>query len=75
MADHELHKRRLSRNIGTGLGLAIVRHLVEAHGGAVWATSAGAGRGATFTVELPLLADGSSGAEIKARKSLKLEKA
>jgi hypothetical protein len=22
MADHELHQRRLSRNIGTGLGLA-----------------------------------------------------
>ncbi|MCY7347766.1 MAG: HAMP domain-containing histidine kinase [Pyrinomonadaceae bacterium] len=41
---------------GLGLGLAIVRHLVEAHGGTVTATSAGENLGATFTVELPLLA-------------------
>jgi signal transduction histidine kinase/ActR/RegA family two-component response regulator len=39
---------------GLGLGLSIVRHLVEMHGGAVRAASPGEGRGATFTVTLPL---------------------
>src|SRR5205823_10491961 len=40
---------------GLGLGLAIVRHIVELHGGSVHAKSAGAGKGAVFTVKLPLL--------------------
>ena len=39
---------------GLGLGLAIVRHIVELHGGSVHAESAGQGKGATFTVRLPL---------------------
>jgi PAS domain S-box-containing protein len=38
---------------GLGLGLAISRALVELHGGTIRAHSAGRGRGATFTVELP----------------------
>jgi PAS domain S-box-containing protein len=41
---------------GLGLGLAIVRHLVEAHGGTIRASSKGVGKGATFTVTFPLLA-------------------
>ena len=41
---------------GLGLGLAIVRHLVNVHGGKVRAESPGEGRGATFTVSLPLAA-------------------
>jgi signal transduction histidine kinase len=40
---------------GTGLGLYIVRNIVNDHGGSVWATSAGTGRGATFSVRLPRL--------------------
>jgi signal transduction histidine kinase/CheY-like chemotaxis protein len=43
------------RHGGLGLGLAIVQHLVELHGGRVSAVSEGKGRGATFTVTLPLL--------------------
>jgi PAS domain S-box-containing protein len=40
---------------GLGLGLAIVHHLVELHDGSVYASSEGEGKGATFTVQLPLL--------------------
>jgi len=37
---------------GLGLGLYLVRHVVEAHGGRVWAESDGEGRGATLVAEL-----------------------
>jgi signal transduction histidine kinase/CheY-like chemotaxis protein len=39
---------------GLGLGLSIVKHLAELHGGGVKAMSAGAGKGAEFTVWLPV---------------------
>jgi two-component system CheB/CheR fusion protein len=39
---------------GLGLGLAIAKATVEAHHGTLTAASSGRGRGATFTIELPL---------------------
>lgn len=41
---------------GLGLGLAIARHLIELHGGTIQASSDGEGRGATFTIQLPVMA-------------------
>jgi signal transduction histidine kinase len=41
-----------SRLPGSGLGLAIVKHIIEAHGGKVWAQSK-AGEGSIFTFQLP----------------------
>jgi two-component system CheB/CheR fusion protein len=39
---------------GLGVGLTLVRHIVELHGGSVWATSEGAGLGSELQVRLPL---------------------
>jgi PAS domain S-box-containing protein len=40
---------------GLGLGLAVARHVVELHGGTIEARSEGEGKGAVFTVVLPLV--------------------
>ena len=39
---------------GAGLGLYISRGIIAAHGGEIWASSAGPGHGSTFTFSLPL---------------------
>jgi len=49
---YRVDKARSREQGGTGLGLSIVKHIVQSHGGKVWATSA-PGRGATFFFTLP----------------------
>jgi two-component system sensor histidine kinase BaeS len=47
---------------GSGIGLTIARALVEAHGGRIWAESAGEGLGSTFQFTLPL--ENSNGSKV-----------
>ena len=48
---HGEEERQIS---GSGLGLAICKGIVEAHGGRIWAESAGPGQGTRFTFTLPV---------------------
>ncbi len=51
---YQVEDHMTRRHEGMGLGLAIVRAVAEAHGGRTWAESEGPGKGATFTLALPL---------------------
>ena len=53
---HQADSSSTRRSTGLGLGLSLVRHLVELHGGTVYAKSPGEGKGASFIINLPLRA-------------------
>jgi two-component system sensor histidine kinase BaeS len=51
---YRVDKSRTRSRGGSGIGLTIAKHLVEAHGGKLWAQSAGENKGSVFTFTLPL---------------------
>lgn len=51
---YRVDKSRSRVGGGSGIGLTIVKHLIEAHGGRVWAESQGTGLGSTFGFSLPV---------------------
>jgi histidine kinase len=52
---YRVDKSRSRAGGGSGIGLTIAKHLVEAHGGQIHATSPGPGQGSTFSFTLPVV--------------------
>jgi signal transduction histidine kinase len=51
---YRVDKSRSRPGGGSGIGLTIAKHLVEAHGGRIWAISSGPGQGSTFSFTLSI---------------------
>ncbi len=51
---YRVDKSRSRAGGGSGIGLTIAKHIVDAHGGRIWAESAGLRQGSTFSFTLPL---------------------
>ena len=51
---YRVDKSRSRAGGGSGIGLTIARHLVEAHGGRIWAESEGESKGSVFSFTLPV---------------------
>jgi histidine kinase len=51
---YRVDKSRSRSDGGSGIGLTIAKRLVEAHGGTIWATSDGIGKGSVFSFTLPI---------------------
>ena len=65
----QLHSSGNAQHEGTGLGLSLTRRLVELHGGRIWVSSE-LGKGATFTIAMPLVALSTASAALQSAANL-----